>query len=149
MLPYSIQDLERKPKTSSFSGVLNLTKSHLLSILCDKNSRSIFIFLCINLSFAFVELFYGFYSNSLGLISDSFHMFFDCTALFAGFVYLLERYVPSYTFCLLLNNFLENVLSQYQIKELKFTIFVEIFEFTYFLLQTILHVAKSLLRNSS
>ena len=86
MLPFSTQDLEQKPKTSLFSGVLNWTKSHILSILCDKNSRSIFIFLCINLTFAFVELFYGFYSNSLGLISDSFHMFFDCTALLAGFV---------------------------------------------------------------
>jgi zinc transporter 5/7 len=30
----------------------------------------------------FVELVYGFLSNSLGLISDSFHMLFDCTALF-------------------------------------------------------------------
>jgi zinc transporter 5/7 len=30
----------------------------------------------------FVELIYGFISNSLGLISDSFHMLFDCTALF-------------------------------------------------------------------
>ncbi len=38
----------------------------------------------------FVELFYGFYSNSLGLITDSFHMFFDCTALFIG---LLASYI--------------------------------------------------------
>ncbi|GBN64700.1 putative zinc transporter protein DDB_G0291141 [Araneus ventricosus] len=38
----------------------------------------------LNLSFAFVELFYGVWTNSLGLISDSFHMFFDCTALLAG-----------------------------------------------------------------
>ena len=29
----------------------------------------------------FVELLYGFISNSLGLISDSVHMFFDCSAL--------------------------------------------------------------------
>lgn len=42
------------------------------------------MFLLLNLSFAFVELFYGFVTNSLGLISDSFHMFFDCTALIAG-----------------------------------------------------------------
>jgi solute carrier family 30 (zinc transporter), member 5/7 len=32
----------------------------------------------------FVELVYGYMSNSLGLISDSFHMLFDCTALFIG-----------------------------------------------------------------
>ena len=39
-----------------------------------------------NLTFAFVELFYGILTNSLGLISDSFHMLFDCTALVAGLV---------------------------------------------------------------
>ncbi|XP_055336534.1 zinc transporter 7-like [Paramacrobiotus metropolitanus] len=55
-------------------------------ILSDAGSRNIFFFLCLNLSFAFVELFYGIWSNSLGLISDSFHMFFDCTALLAGLV---------------------------------------------------------------
>ncbi|KAH0618375.1 hypothetical protein JD844_017512 [Phrynosoma platyrhinos] len=54
------------------------------SILSDKTSRNLFFFLCLNLSFAFVELLYGIWSNSLGLISDSFHMFFDCTALLAG-----------------------------------------------------------------
>ena len=43
-------------------------------------------FLVLNLSFAFVELFYGVWTNSLGLISDSFHMFFDCTGLLAGLV---------------------------------------------------------------
>ncbi|XP_056893794.1 zinc transporter 7 isoform X2 [Takifugu flavidus] len=57
---------------------------YLLSILADKTSRNLFFFLCLNLSFAFVELTYGIWSNSLGLISDSFHMFFDCTALLAG-----------------------------------------------------------------
>ncbi|ROL40885.1 Zinc transporter 7 [Anabarilius grahami] len=56
----------------------------LRSILADKTSRNLFFFLCLNLSFAFVELMYGIWSNSLGLISDSFHMFFDCTALLAG-----------------------------------------------------------------
>jgi len=53
-------------------------------ILTDPNSRNLFGFLCLNLSFAFVELFYGIATNSLGLISDSFHMFFDCTGLMAG-----------------------------------------------------------------
>ncbi|XP_068096099.1 zinc transporter 7 isoform X2 [Hyperolius riggenbachi] len=55
-----------------------------MSIFSDSTSRNLFCFLCLNLSFAFVELFYGIWSNSLGLISDSFHMFFDCTALLAG-----------------------------------------------------------------
>merc|ERR1712203_1101908 len=55
-------------------------------ILADPNSRNLLCFLLLNLSFAFVELFYGVWTNSLGLISDSFHMFFDCTGLLAGLV---------------------------------------------------------------
>ena len=53
---------------------------------CYENSdtRKIAIFFVINLSFMFVELIYGYLSNSLGLISDSFHMLFDCMALFIG-----------------------------------------------------------------
>ncbi|KAG7203954.1 hypothetical protein KM043_001821 [Ampulex compressa] len=53
-------------------------------IFSDKNTRNLFFFLLLNLSFAFVELFYGIWTNSLGLISDSFHMFFDCTGLIFG-----------------------------------------------------------------
>jgi len=55
-------------------------------ILSDPNSKNLLCFLCLNLTFAFVELFYGIWTNSLGLISDSFHMFFDCTGLLAGLV---------------------------------------------------------------
>jgi len=55
-------------------------------IFSDKNSRNLFLFLLLNLSFAVVELLYGIWTNSLGLISDSFHMFFDCTGLLAGLV---------------------------------------------------------------
>ena len=52
----------------------------------DKNSRNILIFFTINLLFMFVELIYGYWSGSLGLISDAFHMLFDCVALFIGLV---------------------------------------------------------------
>jgi len=55
-------------------------------ILADSNSRNLLCFLVLNFSFAFIELFYGVWTNSLGLISDSFHMFFDCTGLMAGLV---------------------------------------------------------------
>lgn len=34
--------------------------------------------------FMFVELLYGWWTNSLGLISDAFHMLFDCMALAIG-----------------------------------------------------------------
>ncbi|XP_037105381.1 zinc transporter 7 isoform X1 [Syngnathus acus] len=81
MLPLSIKDDEYKP--AKFNLLLKLS-GWIRSILSDKTSRNLFFFLCLNLSFAFVELSYGIWSNSLGLISDSFHMFFDCTALLAG-----------------------------------------------------------------
>lgn len=50
----------------------------------NTQSRKILIFLIINMAFFFVELIYGYMSNSLGLISDAFHMLFDCMALFIG-----------------------------------------------------------------
>ena len=39
-------------------------------ILADPNSRNLLCFLLLNFTFAFVELFYGVWINSLGLISD-------------------------------------------------------------------------------
>ncbi|CAM5161728.1 unnamed protein product [Natator depressus] len=81
MLPLSIKDDEYKPPKFN---LLSKVSGWFRSILSDKTSRNLFFFLCLNLSFAFVELLYGIWSNSLGLISDSFHMFFDCTALLAG-----------------------------------------------------------------
>jgi zinc transporter 5/7 len=65
-------------------------------ILSDKNTRNLFFFLLVNLVFAFVELFYGLLTNSLGLISDSFHMFFDCSALLLGLAAsLVTKWKPS------------------------------------------------------
>ncbi|KAB0388044.1 hypothetical protein FD755_003000 [Muntiacus reevesi] len=81
MLPLSIKDDEYKPpKFNLFRKISGWFRS----ILSDKTSRNLFFFLCLNLSFAFVELLYGIWSNCLGLISDSFHMFFDSTAILAG-----------------------------------------------------------------
>jgi solute carrier family 30 (zinc transporter), member 5/7 len=59
-------------------------KSALRMIMESEDSRQIFYFLCINFSFMSVEFLYGIWSNSLGLISDAFHMFFDCAALMVG-----------------------------------------------------------------
>jgi hypothetical protein len=47
--------------------------------MSDKTSMRIFVFLSINFTFMFVELAYGFYSNSLGLISDAGHMLVSAT----------------------------------------------------------------------
>ncbi|CAG2179938.1 unnamed protein product, partial [Oppiella nova] len=82
MLPTYSNDKEYKV-TRAFK-VKEKLSGWLRLILSDKNSRNLFLFLLLNLSFAFVELSYGIWTNSLGLISDSFHMFFDCTALLAG-----------------------------------------------------------------
>lgn len=41
----------------------------------------------------FVELFVGYWSNSLGLISDAAHMLFDCVALAIG---LYASYISKY-----------------------------------------------------
>ncbi|XP_045216205.2 proton-coupled zinc antiporter SLC30A5-like [Mercenaria mercenaria] len=59
-------------------------KHALKQVLEDTDSRKIFYFLCINLTFTFVEMIYGVWTNSLGLISDGFHMLFDCSALVMG-----------------------------------------------------------------
>jgi len=67
----------------------------------DDESRSIATFLAINLSFMFVEFVYGVWSNSLGLISDAFHMAFDCVALAIGLAAaVISRWPPnrSYTY---------------------------------------------------
>ncbi|KAM4878883.1 proton-coupled zinc antiporter SLC30A5 isoform 9-T12 [Sylvia borin] len=79
-------------------------KESLKQILEEYDSRQIFYFLCLNLAFTFVELFYGVWTNSLGLISDGFHMLFDCSALVMGlFAALMTRWkatrIFSYGLC--------------------------------------------------
>jgi zinc transporter 5/7 len=86
MLPMTTMDELKKPSGWKGMGPLNKIVSWMKNILADKTSRNIFCFLLLNLVFAFLELFYGMWTNSLGLISDSFHMFFDCTALLTGLI---------------------------------------------------------------
>uniref|UniRef100_A0A224XSK2 Putative zn2+ transporter msc2 cation diffusion facilitator superfamily n=1 Tax=Panstrongylus lignarius TaxID=156445 RepID=A0A224XSK2_9HEMI len=80
MIPLSHRDIV-KPVHSR---IIDNIAGWLRLIFSDRNSRNLFLFLLLNLSFAFIELLYGVWTNSLGLISDSFHMFFDCTGLLAG-----------------------------------------------------------------
>ncbi|THY16747.1 hypothetical protein D6D00_08777 [Aureobasidium pullulans] len=54
------------------------------SILCERDSRRIAYFTCLNFGFMLVQAFYGWVSGSLGLLSDTVHMFFDCLALVIG-----------------------------------------------------------------
>lgn len=58
--------------------------SILHSILIEKDSRRIAYFGVLNLSFMLVQFFYGFVSGSLGLLTDSIHMLFDCAGLAVG-----------------------------------------------------------------
>ncbi|XP_045453010.1 zinc transporter 7 [Melitaea cinxia] len=82
MLPLIQKDTRQS--RGAVSGIREKFQNWLRLIFSDKNSKNLFLFLLLNLSFAFVELFYGVWTNSLGLISDAFHMFFDCTGLVAG-----------------------------------------------------------------
>lgn len=68
----------------SASSLLTKLKGAVRAVVSDSNARNLMGFLVLNFAFAFVELAYGIWTNSLGLISDSFHMFFDCTGLVAG-----------------------------------------------------------------
>uniref|UniRef100_A0A8D0ZJ54 Zinc transporter n=1 Tax=Sus scrofa TaxID=9823 RepID=A0A8D0ZJ54_PIG len=77
----------------SSQSIPRFIKDSLKQILEENDSRQIFYFLCLNLLFTFVELFYGVLTNSLGLISDGFHMLFDCSALVMGlFAALMSRW---------------------------------------------------------
>ncbi|CAK8692395.1 unnamed protein product [Clavelina lepadiformis] len=84
---------------ASKSTVVELFHGLMQRVMRERDSRHIFYFLCINLCFAFVELTYGIWSNSLGLISDSFHMLFDCTALILGLIAaVMAKWKPSRMF---------------------------------------------------
>ena len=80
-----------------------LVRFYLHSILSDTESRKIFYFLALNLCFMLVQMLYGVWTNSLGLISDgerfhtvvsqclsrvheyqAIHMAFDCLAIGVG-----------------------------------------------------------------
>lgn len=94
MIPLSSSTSQRKSSitskiTSSASmsttgNIITKIKGAVRAVISDSNARNLMGFLVLNFAFAFVELAYGIWTNSLGLISDSFHMFFDCTGLVAG-----------------------------------------------------------------
>ncbi|KAL1838094.1 hypothetical protein VTJ49DRAFT_3025 [Mycothermus thermophilus] len=53
----------------------------------------------LNLAFMTVQAFYGYVTDSLGLLSDSVHMFFDCVALAVGlFAAVASKWPPSERF---------------------------------------------------
>ncbi|KAJ2907295.1 putative zinc transporter msc2 [Zalerion maritima] len=71
----------------------------LHSVMAEKDSRRIFYFMTLNFSFMAVQAFYGYVTDSLGLLSDSIHMFFDCVALAVGlFAAVASKWPPSQQF---------------------------------------------------
>ena len=53
----------------------------------------------LNFAFMIVQTFYGIVSGSLGLLSDSIHMFFDCLALVVGLsAAVMSKWPPSRKF---------------------------------------------------
>lgn len=71
----------------------------LHGILAEKESRRIVYFMTINLAFMFIQTFYAVLSGSLGLLSDSIHMFFDCMGLLAGLIAaVMSKWPPSHKF---------------------------------------------------
>ncbi|VDB88597.1 unnamed protein product [Peniophora sp. CBMAI 1063] len=91
-------------KSKSDSGVpetpLSLVlRSHLKTIMDNAESRKIFYFLMLNISFMFVQMLYGIWTNSLGLISDAIHMGFDCMAIGVGlFASIMATWPPNERF---------------------------------------------------
>lgn len=81
----------------------SILRSYLKTILANPESRKIFYFLILNMWFMVVQMLYGVWTNSLGLISDgayppfplllvadwirlAIHMAFDCMAIAVGLI---------------------------------------------------------------
>ncbi|KAJ2638429.1 hypothetical protein GGF40_001666 [Coemansia sp. RSA 1286] len=85
--------------SGSGSWLLSKTRHFMKAIMSDGESRSIFMFLLLNLSYMVVQVIYGYITNSLGLISDAIHMLFDCMALAIGLIAaVMSKWPPSDTF---------------------------------------------------
>lgn len=135
MLPITIDVEETKFIAPTPKGrVKDYLSSYLRLIISDRDTRNLFFFLLVNFSFAFTELLYGVWSNSLGLISDAFHMFFDCTGLLAGLIASIitkwkanESYSYGYSRAEILGGFINGLLLMF----VSFFVFAEAVERTF------------------
>lgn len=55
---------------SPYNSIIQVARSYLKSILSNPESRKIFYFLVLNMCYMLVQMLYGIWTNSLGLISD-------------------------------------------------------------------------------
>eukprot|EP01029_Cantina_marsupialis_P026364 TRINITY_DN7065_c0_g1_i1.p1 TRINITY_DN7065_c0_g1~~TRINITY_DN7065_c0_g1_i1.p1 ORF type:complete len:780 (-),score=202.56 TRINITY_DN7065_c0_g1_i1:166-2505(-) len=82
---YSNLSVSLAPKRTK-EGIIITCKKVIRHIMESSDSRRILLFLILNFAFMFVEILVGLATNSLGLLSDAGHMFFDCASLFIGLV---------------------------------------------------------------
>ncbi|KAF5369230.1 hypothetical protein D9757_010038 [Collybiopsis confluens] len=95
MLPPTTADMPIAPRTPTS----RLIRSYLKTILSNPESRKIFYFLLLNMCYMLVQMLYGVWTNSLGLISDAIHMAFDCMAIGVGlFASVMATWEPNETF---------------------------------------------------
>jgi solute carrier family 30 (zinc transporter), member 5/7 len=95
MYPVALSSLTIPTRTPT----ARLIRSYLKTILSNPESRKIFYFLMLNLSFMGVQMLYGVWTNSLGLISDAIHMAFDCMAIGMGlFASVMATWAPNERF---------------------------------------------------
>ncbi|TRM65177.1 hypothetical protein BD626DRAFT_487931 [Schizophyllum amplum] len=95
LFPRSVESLTRPPQTPT----TRLLRSYIKSILANPESRKIFYFLMLNLCYMLVQMLYGVWTNSLGLISDAIHMAFDCMAIGVGlFASVMATWEPNERF---------------------------------------------------
>ncbi|KAF8972631.1 cation efflux family-domain-containing protein [Flammula alnicola] len=95
MYPESIDTITAVPRTPTS----RLIRSYVKTILANPESRKIFYFLMLNLCYMLVQMLYGVWTNSLGLISDAIHMAFDCMAIGMGlFASVMATWDPNERF---------------------------------------------------
>lgn len=100
------EDHSGKRKKGNFLGnilsmIINFLGEIIQLLFDGGQARTLVVYFCINFSFAFVELAYGIWSNSLSLQSDAWHMFNDSMATFyaiAAFVIKKWHKTTQYTF---------------------------------------------------
>ena len=66
--------------------LVSTVRNFLRTIISNRATRNVFFFLLLNLTFTWVEITYGIWTNSLGLIGDGIHMLFDSSALIGSLI---------------------------------------------------------------
>ncbi|KAJ3034398.1 hypothetical protein HDV00_005054 [Rhizophlyctis rosea] len=74
----SFADLDLKYRRHS---LLSTISRYIRTVYTNPETRKVFLFLLLNMSFTVVEFAYGWWTGSLGLTADAVHMLFDSTAL--------------------------------------------------------------------